>query len=128
MSVIDWSALGGTVAGVFSAVGLAAGGVYAWWQKNQRTAATTRADVAEANTERVVADSQSTVYKLLTDRLTTLEIEMRGVRQELSAERSHNRQLVLHIWKLEGLMRQAGLTPPQFDANPPSSAVTAAPQ
>lgn len=125
--MIDWTSLGGTIAGIASAVGLAGGGVYAWWQKNQRTVATTRAEVAEAEAATTVADSQKIVYSTLTDRLTTLESDMRGVRSELASERAHNRQLVLHIWKLEGLMRQAGMIPPEFDANPPSSAVSNGP-
>lgn len=92
-----------------------AGGAWAWWLKHQRETALTRADVAESNADRTVADAQQTVYKLLSDRLTTLEAEVRSQRTELDRERAHNRLLTLHIWKLEGLMRKAGLEPPPFD-------------
>ena len=112
---IDWQQVGGYL----SAVGLCATGAWAWFLKHQRAAAETRAEVAESDAGRTVADAQSTVYKLLQDRLTTVENDVRTLRQELAAERAHSRRLELHIWKLEGLMRKAGMEPPPFvDADP----------
>ena len=107
---IDWTVVGSGLA----AIGTLAGGIWAWWLKNQRAQANTRAEVAEAGAERAVADAQQTVYKLLSDRLTALEGEVRTLRDELSAERKHSRRLELHIWRLEGLMRKAGIEPPAF--------------
>jgi len=107
---IDLPALGTAIA----SIGAVAGGIYAYWLKVQKDRATTRADVAEADTQRSVADAQQSVYKLLNERLTTLEAEVRAQRVELDAERKHSRKLVLHIWRLEGLMRKAGLEPPAF--------------
>jgi uncharacterized protein HemX len=111
---IDWQALGGYAA----AAGALATGAWAWWLKQQKARAETRADVAEADAARTVADAQQTIYKTLTERLTTLEAEMRAVRAELDSERQHNRRLTLHIWKLEGLMRKAGIEPPPFEDTP----------
>jgi uncharacterized protein HemX len=107
---LDLATLGGAIA----SVGAVAGGMYAWWLKTQKDRANVRADVAQADTTRAVADANQSVYKLLNERLTTLEAEVRSQRTELDAERRHSRRLVLHIWKLEGLMRKAGLEPPGF--------------
>lgn len=107
---IDWTAVGTAIAGV-GAIGSA---VYAGWLKVQKNRANTRADVAEADSSRTVADAQQTVYRLLNERLTTLENEVRGLRNELDTERKHSRRLELHIWRLEGLMRKAGIEPPAF--------------
>lgn len=107
---MDWTAVGTAL----GAVGMVAGGVYAWFLKAQKDRANTRAEVAEADSARSVADAQQSVYKLLNERLTTLETEVRGLRSELDTERKHSRRLELHIWRLEGLMRKAGIEPPTF--------------
>jgi hypothetical protein len=110
MAGFDWSVVGGAI----TAMGIGIGGVYAWWQKTQRTAAVTRAEVAEAGADKAVADASSAVYTLLTNRLTRVEAEQTALRAELAGERRHIRRLTLHIWLLEGLMRQANLVPPPF--------------
>jgi len=101
-------------------IGLVAGGIWAVWQNRLKTAAQTRAEVAESNASTAVADAQQTVYNLLKERVTTLETDMRAVRAELAEERSHSRKLVEHIWTLEGLMRDAGITPPPFNPGRPA--------
>lgn len=108
MASIDWE----TVGGGLIAVGL---GALAWWKNRQKTDAQDRAATAESNADATVADAQSTIYKLLTERVVTLESDMRAVREELSAERKHSRKLEQHIWKLENLMRTAGMEPPVFE-------------
>lgn len=114
-AAIDWSTVGGAI----TAIGIGVGAVWAWWQKTQRTQATTRAEIAEAKADEVVADAQQTVYKLMVQRLSALEDEMRAVRDELARERQHNRRLTMRIWELEGLMHQAGITiPPFLDSAP----------
>lgn len=107
---MDWGAVGSALA----AIGAVAGGAYAWWLQRGKAAAAARADVAESDATVTILDSQRTVYTLLTERLTTLETDMRTVRAELATERQHSRRLELHIWRLEGLMRNAGIEPPQF--------------
>ncbi|QWF19288.1 hypothetical protein [Lysobacter capsici] len=111
VAAIDWAAVGTAI----GSVGVLAGGIWAAWQRKKTTEAQTRADVAESNASATVADAQQTVYNLLKERVTTLEADMRSVRAELAEERSHSRKLVEHIWNLEGLMRDAGLTPPPFN-------------
>ena len=112
------------IGGAIGAIGLIASGLWAWWLKNQRAQAQTRADVAESGADLAVADAQRIVYTTLVERVTTLENEVRSMREELAGERRHNRMLVLHIWKLEGLMRKAGLDPPPFDDTPAMPAET----
>lgn len=106
----DWGAVGGAI----TAIGIGIGGVYAWWQNTQKKAAQNRADVAESNADRSVADASNTVYTLLTDRLKRVEAELLAMRGELSAERKHIRRLTMHIWLLEGLMHKANIDPPPF--------------
>lgn len=113
-ATVDLSALGQAVAGIALTVGTFAGGAYAWYLKHKKNVAETRAEVAESDAGRIVADAQSTVYKLLTERLNTLENDYKQLREELKLERQHGRRLELHIWRLEGVMRDAGITPPLF--------------
>lgn len=117
MAGMDWQAIGTAL----GAVSIAIGGLYAGWLKRGKTAAAARADIATSEAQAdtaaahgAVADAQQAVYRLLLERVTTLEKDMRLVRQELAEERQHSRRLVLHIWKLEQLMREANLTVPAF--------------
>lgn len=108
---MDWNVIGG----VLAAVGAIATGAWGWWLKNRKDTAATQAHVANARASEEVADAQQTIYRLLNERLNTLEVEVRGLRDELATERRHSRKLEVHIWRLEGLMRGAGLEPPVFD-------------
>lgn len=108
---MDWNVIGG----VLAAVGAIATGAWGWWLKNRKDTAATQAHVANARAAEEVADAQQTIYRLLNERLNTLEVEVRGLRDELATERRHSRKLEVHIWRLEGLMRGAGLEPPVFD-------------
>jgi uncharacterized protein HemX len=119
--MIGLDAIGGAIA----AIGALATGAWAWWLKNQKDRATTKAEVAGADADRKVADAEGTVYRLLNERLTTLEGEVRQLRGELATERAHSRKLELHIWRLENLMRKAGIEPPPFldsDSSPGGTA------
>lgn len=107
---MDLATLGTAIA----AVGSVAAGIWAWWLKNRRQVAETRAEVAESDANKAVADAQQTVYRLLNERLTTLEGEVRGLRQELIVERAHSRKLELQIVRLDRWIRAQGLTPPTF--------------
>lgn len=106
----------GTAAGVLTTIGTAA---WAWWERTRKNHAETKADVAQSDAERAVADSQTTVYKLLTDRLAMVEKDVTVLRTELAAERAHSRKLEMHIWRLENLMRASNLTVPEFNASNP---------
>lgn len=111
--VVDAAAIGETL-GWLTAAATAAWAIY---EKLTRTKAATASDVAQSNASAAVADAQSTVYSLLTKRLEALDADIKAVRIELALERKHSRDRDLHIWKLEGLMRKAGLEVPQFEAS-----------
>ena len=90
----------------------AAGGIL--WAVYERW---TRLKVETASYSAQVAglEGQETVYSMLKDRLEALERELQTVRSEIAVERAHSRKLEIHIFKLESLMRKAGLEPPAFE-------------
>lgn len=108
----DWNQVG-VALGTLTTVAL---GAWAAIERYQKVRANTRADIAESHSDRTIAEANTTVYAMLTQRLTTLESEISTLRQEHAAERVRGRKLEIHIWKLENLMRQKGLEPPVFDA------------
>lgn len=122
---LDLNQLGASIGAIVVGLGTIVGGGYAWWLKQTKAKAVTRADVAEADASRKVADAEGTVYALMERRLAALEAEMGTVRAELQAERNHSHQLQrqanrmeLHIMRLEHQMKQAGLEFPAFVAEP----------
>lgn len=121
---LDLTAIGTAL----GSIGAVAAGLWMAWQRKKTTEAQTRADVAESNASTAVADAQKTVYDSLTDRVKTLEDDVRTLRRELSDERNHSRDLMLHIWRLETLMRQGGIEPPPFNpSRGPSAPVPSVP-
>jgi uncharacterized protein HemX len=119
--MIDLAVVGQSIAATIVTIGGLAGGGWAWWLKQQKNVAVTRADVAENNAATSVADAEQAVYNLLVKRLDALETEsmaqrqeLRDQRGELDAERRHSRALELHMRKLEAMLIAAGLTPPPF--------------
>lgn len=113
--MIDWGSIGTAIATVTVTAGTLAGGAWAWWLKIQRNQADTRADVSESNALGAVADAQQAVYRLMQDRLQALEVDMRAVREELNVERKHSRKLELHIFRLEAILRAAGMPVPDLE-------------
>jgi hypothetical protein len=110
----------GTALGAMAAI---LTGAWAWWQKNQRAQAQTRAEVAVADAGRAIADANGEVYKLVTERLRNVEADIERLRDELAHERRRSRAMELHIIQLENLMRRAGIEPPAFkdpDARTPT--------
>lgn len=75
----------------------------------------TRVESAAGDAAIAASEGEKTIYKMMEERLTTLEKEMQGVRAELSEERQRSRKLELHIFRLESLMRKAGIDPPVFE-------------
>ena len=107
--MIDWTALGSSLV----ALVVGAGAAIAWWQSRAAKAARLEAEVAASGKDRTIADAEHTLFKLLADRLATVEADLKAVRAEQAVERSHARQLEVHIYRLENLMRKAGLEPPE---------------
>jgi predicted RNase H-like nuclease (RuvC/YqgF family) len=100
---LDWQSIGAAA----SAVVAIATGAWAWWLKNKRQVAETKAEVA-------VADGQQTVYKLMDDRLKTMEADIKDLRAELAEERRHSRDLERKLSMLDAWIRAQGLTPPSL--------------
>ncbi len=96
-----------TVGGIVGAIGGVVGGLWGWMQRHRRTTAETDSNVAQSKAE-------ESIYRMMTERLTALETDVGRLRDELAQERSHSRALERHIFKLESLMRRAGLEPPTF--------------
>ncbi|WP_099553146.1 hypothetical protein [Stenotrophomonas maltophilia] len=87
---VDWQAIGTAFGGLM----VGAGGVALWWRKQF---VETAREGAEVN-----------VIQLMREEVTRLgERVGRMERREL--------RLIRHIYRLEGLMRAAGLEPPPFD-------------
>lgn len=106
---MDLSPLGASLVSLV----VGAGGALVWWQRRTAREASLQAEVAKEGAVRTVADAEHTLYKLLAERQTQLEAEVREMRAELNTERAHSRQLEVHIFRLENLMRKAGLEPPE---------------
>jgi len=94
-------------------LGLAAIGAGAGWAREKWNK--TRVEAAAGEAAIAASEGEKTIYKMMEDRLSTLEKEMQGVRAELSEERQRSRKLELHIFRLESLMRKAGIDPPVFE-------------
>jgi|SRR5688572_20486041 len=103
MGGVDWQATGG----VIGAIGTLAAGIWAWVERSRRSSAAASADIAQSHAE-------ESIYRMMTERLTALETDVGRLRDELAQERSHSRALERHIFRLEMLMRQAGMEPPPF--------------
>lgn len=73
--------------------------------------------IDRANTDVAVtaAGGMELVLSSMKDRIDSLENEMKTTREELQESRRHQRRQLLHIFKLEGIMRKAGLDVPSFE-------------
>lgn len=88
--MIDWQAFGTAVGGLV----IGAGGVGLWWRKQ-------RVEGAEAGAQVTVIDLMRQEVERLSSRLSALE--------------AREGRMIRHIYRLEGLMRAAGIEPPPFD-------------
>lgn len=104
MSGVDWQATGGLVA-MLTAFGT---GAWAFWERAQKNRASTNAEVSQSNAEEAL-------YRMLNDRMNQMQQEIKELRTEVGEYRQRNNRLEIHIFKLERLMRGAGLEPPVFE-------------
>jgi uncharacterized protein HemX len=105
---IDLTALGTAI----GAIGTVSAGVWAWVVLQRTKRADTRADVAQSDAARTVADSQRLVYTQMSDRMTAMEGDIKELRAELAEERKHSRALEQKLAALMAWIRAQGLTPP----------------
>ncbi len=104
---IDWTLVGAGVIGLATSIGAYFKGQGA----RSVGAATDGAGIA-------VADAETALYNRLRERLDSLEGDVTTLRSELDTERRRGRALERHIWRLEVLMRKAGIEPPQLEDEP----------
>lgn len=95
-------------------VGAIALGIIAWFGGRATKQAGDSAEIAQSNAQVSIADAESTLYQRLREEIDALRNDVSRLRADLDQERRHSRALELHVWKLERLMRDAGLTPPPF--------------
>jgi uncharacterized protein HemX len=107
--VIEWSAVGYAVVALI----VGAGGGVTWWSARSARAAKVKAEAAQAGAAEGIAHAEHTLYNLLAGRLATVEEELKTLRGELATERRHSRQLEVHIYRLENVMRKNGMDPPE---------------
>lgn len=115
---VDWTAIWGVV-------GPAVVGLATWLRMRKPNEAKVAAAVAAARSEAAISDAEGALYTRLREDMDALRGDVNRLRAELDAERTHGRKLERHIWKLEGLMRKAGLEPPPFDEAEAKAGVTA---
>lgn len=106
-AVIEWAT-------VWAVVGPIASGFGTWFITRKPRQSAIDAAVAQSKAQSSVADAEGSLYNRLRERLDALETDVTRLRTELDKEREHGRKLERHIWKLEGIMRKADLTPPEF--------------
>lgn len=104
---IDWNQVGTAAGGILLAIGT-------FFAGRGKRAAEGKAEVAQSNKEAEIADAEGALYRRLREDMDALRSDVNRLRTELDAERTHGRKLERHIWKLEGLMRKAGIEPPPF--------------
>lgn len=107
---IDWSVIGTALAGVVGGVGI-------WFQTRKVTRARFESESSEYNADTAASKAERTMYEQLRKRLDDCEKDITNLRNELNDERRRGRDLELHIWKLEKLMKDAGLEVPMFVFN-----------
>lgn len=105
---INWQGVGSAMVGLVMGLG---GGI-AWWQRRHANAARLEVEVARAGAERSAANAEHALYAMLSKRLAEVEFDMKGLRAELAEERTRGRDLETHIFRLENMMRAAGMEPP----------------
>ena len=102
---------GGSLTKIILGIAGAGGFIWAAWERWTRL----KVETASYSAQVAGLEGQETVYSMLKDRLEALEKELQTVRSEIAVERAHSRKLEIHIFKLESLMRKAGLEPPTFE-------------
>jgi hypothetical protein len=98
---IDWSAVGGAAAAILTGVG-------GWLMGRKPNQAKIDAAVSAARAETVNSDSTSAAVALL-------RAEVERLSSRVQALEGREGRLIRHVYRLEGLMRGAGIEPPPFD-------------
>lgn len=90
-------------------------GIGGWFMGRSKRKSDAAVTTAQANADVAMADAEGTLYRRLREDLDAMRADVDRLRAELDTERKHGRKLEQHIWRLERLMREKGLTPPPLD-------------
>lgn len=102
--MVEWQDVGMALTSLAGIAGV----VWGWVLKQRAVLSETRARVAEDERDKEMANSAALLYSQLSERLKSVEVELREMKL-------YSRKLELHIKKLEDLMRSHGITPPPFE-------------
>ena len=98
---IDWSQVGTAIGGLVLSLG-------GWLAGRATNKAKAEASVEKARAEGAGAAAETSVVTMMRD-------EVKRLSDRVSALETREGRLIRHIYRLEGLMRGAGLEPPHFD-------------
>jgi len=98
---VDWSAIWGVVMPAIA-------GLAGWIAGHKTNKATTEATVERARADGASAAAETSVVTLMRE-------EVKRLADRVGALETREGRLIRHIYRLEGLMRGAGLEPPHFD-------------
>lgn len=98
---IDWSQVGNAAIAIIIGIG-------GWVGGRATKKATTEASVERARAEGASAAAETSVVTLMRE-------EVKRLADRVGALETREGRLIRHIYRLEGLMRGAGLEPPHFD-------------
>lgn len=104
---LDWTAIWGVI-------GPALAGLATFLATRKPNKAKLDAAVAQAKADGSAADAEGTLYRRLREDVDALSGDVKRLRAELDTERTHSRKLERHIYRLERLMRNAGIEPPEL--------------
>jgi len=108
---IDWNAVGAAAIALVTGAG-------GWLMGRKPNQAKLDAAVSAAKAEAVNSDSTSAAVALL-----RAEVERLSAR--VQALEGREGRLIRHVYRLEGLMRGAGIEPPPFDIDAPDHPIKA---
>lgn len=102
--MVEWQDVGMALTSLAGIAGV----VWGWVLKQRAVLSETKARVAEDERDREMANSATVLYSQLSERLKSVEMELREMKL-------YSRKLEIHVQKLEDLMRGHGIQPPPFE-------------
>jgi len=105
---IDWNTIGAGVGALILSV-------ITWFGGRATKKATTDATVAKAKAEATQSAAESSVVEMMRQEVLRLGARVAALEEEQRKAQARESRLIRHVFRLEGLLRGAGLEPPHFD-------------